>query len=107
VRIVMDHRVEVSQEQQTALAAAAEPADQVEGMGRRRALHPLDLGLGWQKCRRQRHAFLRALDVAGRRRHGHQRLQLALGRERHAGGGVDHSSGAWKWWAEIRSPVLK
>ena len=49
--------------------------------------HPLDLRLGGQERRGERHALLGALHVAGRRRHRHQRLELAL----------DHSSGAAKW----------
>jgi hypothetical protein len=95
--LVVDHRVEMPEQHHPAFAGSAQPADHVESVVRRRTLHALDLCLGRQKRGRERDALLRALDVARGRRHGHERLQLALGGERHAGGRLDHSSGAWKW----------
>ena len=96
VRVVVDDRVEVPQQHEPPLPAAAQGPHEVAGMVGSRALEPLHLGLGRQEGSRQRHALLGSLDVARRRRHGHERLQLALRRERHAGGHLDHSSGAWK-----------
>jgi hypothetical protein len=97
VRVVGDDRVEVPDHEHAGPAAPAQAADQVRGVAGRGALHALDLRLGRHEGDGQRGALLRTIHVAGRRRHGHERLELALGGESHAGRCVDHRSGAAKW----------
>ena len=67
VRVVGDDRVEVPEQEQPRLAAAAQAADEVAGVAGRGAVHALDLRLGRQEGGGERHALLRALEVAGRR----------------------------------------
>ena len=97
VGIMRDNRVEVSEQQHSRLAASPQPAHEVARVFGRGALQPLDLNLRGQKGGRERHAFLGPFQIARRRRHPHQGLELALGGERHPGCRVDHSSGAAKW----------
>ena len=120
VRLVGDDGVEVADQQQPALAAAAQVAEQVGRVAGRRALDPLGLRLGRQEGDAERDRLLGAGDVAGRRRHADERLQLALGHEGEALGGLDHGClaeaagsagcapiGFTKWKLVMRMPVLR
>jgi hypothetical protein len=67
VGVVGDDRVEVAEQQQAALAAAAQVSEQVGRVAGRGAVDPLGLRLGWQEGDAESDRLLRARNVARRR----------------------------------------